>query len=53
MILNVDIHELSNDSCYSLMATNINTCDDMSLWHARLRHIGHEMMNRLERESSR
>ena len=31
MILDVDKYELSNDSCYSLMATTRNTCDDMIL----------------------
>ena len=51
MILDVDKHELSNDSCYSLMATTRNTCDYMILWHARLGHIEQEMMNRLVREN--
>ena len=31
MIFGVDVHELSNDSCYLLMATIRNTCDDMIL----------------------
>ena len=31
MVFDVDIHELSNDSCYLLMATTRNTCDDMIL----------------------
>ena len=50
-ILDVDKHELSNYSCYSLMATTRNSCDDMILWHARQGHIGQERMNRLAREN--
>ena len=51
MILDVDKHELSNDSCYSLMATTRNSCNDMILWHFRLGHIGQKIINRLAREN--
>ena len=51
MILDVDIHELSNDSCYSLMATTRNTCDGMILWKARLGYIGQKRMNGLAKSS--
>ena len=41
MVLDIDNDVLSNinDSYYSLMTTSRNTCDNVIIWHARLRHI--------------
>ena len=41
----------TNDSYYSLMNISRNTCDNMIIWHARLGHIGQEIINRLAREN--
>ena len=53
MVLDIDNCVLSNtnDSYYLLMTTSRNTCDNVIIWHARLRHIGQERMNRLAREN--
>ena len=51
MVLDIDNYMLSNtnDSCYSMMTISWNTCDNVTIWHARLRHIEQEKMNRLDR----
>ena len=41
----------TNDSYHSLMTTSRNTCDNLIIWHARIGHIGQEIMNRLVRET--
>ena len=53
MVLDIDNCVLSNanDNYYSLMTTSRNTCDNVIIWHARLRHIGQKRMNRLAREN--
>ena len=53
MVLDIDNCVLSNtnDNYYSLMTTSRNTCDNVIIWHAKLRHIRQERMNRLAREN--
>ena len=52
MVLDNDNYVLSNtsNSYYLLMTTSRNTYDNVIIWHARLGHIGQEIINRLVKE---
>lgn len=44
----LDIMSLySNDYGFTYIIASRNECDDMVMWHARMRHIGQEMFNQL------